>query len=697
MLTRMRWLLTIPSHTDDERRRADTLSLITWALILTALLLFPLGLTASSFAGQMVLPSAILGFVTALLVARFVHMSVGASVLIAVLLLGVFSSMLLAREPSFGLFYLPLSVLIATLTLHPRQIWLVLLANLLGIAVLCWVLPPIVWTVAGNQDMVIGSLVLLGTVTVISFLGAKTLTTTLDQLEETRSTLERTAIALAHSNLDLEAQVTVRTAELRQALAIQAEQAQALQLSLDDRQRAEQALIQERASLAQRVEERTAELSAANAALARAVRLKDEFLTTMSHELRTPLSAVLGMAQLLQQGVYGPLAPNHQRPLQQIEASGKHLLDLITDILDLAKVAAGRLDLTCSAVAVAALCQRSLEVLTPLAHKKRIAVSLRLDPAVPMIRGDERRLTQILVNLLSNAVKFTPDAGQVGLEVSGDRTQQVVRLTVWDSGVGIAEEDLPKLFKPFVQLDSRLARHYEGTGLGLALVARMVELHGGGISVTSTLGQGSRFTVALPWCEAFNDGQTVEESTPQCSQALSAAGSLATSITQQQLQAALHTPVPPAPAAHMPTLADEPVQPPARRPLVLLAEDNEATINVLSDALRYHRYQVVIARTGHEAIARAQERKPDAIVMDIQMPELDGLAAIGQIRADVALAHIPIIALTALAMPGDRERCLAMGANAYLSKPVNYSGPSCQDTDLGQNQWIALLSHAGNP
>jgi signal transduction histidine kinase len=453
----------------------------------------------------MVIPCAILGFLTALLLARFVHLTVGASVLIAILLVGVCSSILFAGEPSFALFYLPLSVLAAALTLHPRQIWLVLLANLLGVALLCWVLPPVVWTVPDNHNMVTGSLILLGTVTVISFLGAKTLTIALHQLEETRSTLERTAAALALSNLDLEAQVTTRTAELRQALAIQAQQAAALQLSLADRQRAEQALLKERALLARRVEERTADLSAANAELARAARLKDEFLTTMSHELRTPLTAVLGLAQLLQQGVYGPLAPKHQRPLQQIEASGKHLLDLINDILDFAKVAAGHLDLTCSAVAVVALCQRSLEVLTPLAQKKQIAVALQLDPAIQMICGDERRLRQILINLLSNAVKFTPDGGQVGVELSGDCMQQVVRLTVWDSGVGIAEADLPRLFKPFVQLDSSLTRQYEGSGLGLALVARIVELHGGSISVTSTLGQGSRFTVVLPWSEALDD------------------------------------------------------------------------------------------------------------------------------------------------------------------------------------------------
>jgi signal transduction histidine kinase/CheY-like chemotaxis protein len=404
----------------------------------------------------------------------------------------------------------------------------------------------------------------------------------------------------------------------------------------------EKALIDERALLARRVDERTADLSAANAELARAAMLKDEFLSSMSHELRTPLNGVLGLSEALQEEVYGPLNDQQRRSLYSIEESGRHLLELINDILDLAKIGAGKLELALEPASIATICQASLRLIKQLAHTKRLSVDLTLDPTVTLVHVDARRMKQILVNLLSNAVKFTPEGGSIGLEVAGDAARQAVDLTVWDTGIGIAQEQMAQLFQPFVQLDSRLARQYEGTGLGLALVYRMVEMHGGSVAVTSEVGRGSRFTVALPWHTANADAQARAPMEPDV--------------------------IVPAPRA---TGMSTRIIPP---PVVLLAEDNEATSTMIADYLGTRGYQVAVARNGTEALERAHDAYPALILMDIQMPGMDGLEAMRRIRATPTLAAIPMIALTALAMPGDRERCLAAGANDYLSKPVSLKG-----------------------
>jgi CheY-like chemotaxis protein len=260
-----------------------------------------------------------------------------------------------------------------------------------------------------------------------------------------------------------------------------------------------------------------------------------------------------------------------------------------------------------------------------------------------MIQADGRRLKQILVNLLNNAVKFTPEGGLIGLEVRGDIEHQMVNLTVWDTGIGISSQDVGRLFQPFVQLDGRLSRQYGGTGLGLALVYRMVEMHGGSVKVESEVGKGSRFTVSLPWHgdEGKVHGQPDIEMRRRKDQKIRERDQ----ETRNQKER-------------------EPVT-------ILLAEDNEANINTVSEYLTIKGYQVVAARNGVEALERARETRPDMIVMDIQMPEMDGLEATRRIRADADLSKIPIIAMTALTMPGDRERCLEAGANEYVGKPIS--------------------------
>ncbi len=529
------------------------------------------------------------------------------------------------------------------------------------------------------------------------------------------------------------------------------------------RRQAQMALEQERALLAQRVAERTADLSAANAALARAVRLKDEFLASMSHELRTPLNAILGLSEALQEQVYGPLNPDQLKTLHTIAESGRHLLNLINDILDLSKIEAGKLELQIDTVFVESVCQASLRLIREAANKKRLKVHSTLDSTVATLQADERRLTQILVNLLSNAVKFTPDGGSIGLEAAGDDEHAGVRFTVWDTGIGIAEEDMSRLFQPFVQLDSSLARQHSGTGLGLSLVYRMVDMHGGSIRVESQAGAGSRFSVLLPSRRpaeaaelvagtpaeapaivAIRRALVVEDSPAAAGQlvrylaelgaqatlhaveegvvdkaleiqpdvilldillpnpvgwdvlarlkaeprtrhiqvvivsvvddaargqALGAADFLVKPVSRQQLRSALSRLRPPAERAAPPAPALD--RPPHEQPLILLAEDNENNILTLSGYLQVKGYRLVVARNGGEAIERATEEKPALILMGVQMPGMDGLEATRHIRADRALGNIPIVALTALAMPGDRERCLQAGANDYLSKPVS--------------------------
>ncbi|MFN8501734.1 PAS domain S-box protein [Kouleothrix sp.] len=240
-------------------------------------------------------------------------------------------------------------------------------------------------------------------------------------------------------------------------------------------------------------------LRRANAQMQQAIRLKDEFLANMSHELRTPLNAILAFSEGLIEQTRGRLNQRQQAALASIEASGRHLLALINGILDLSKVEAGQLDLHIEPVWIADACQASMLFVRALADKKALTMAFALNDHTAMIEADPRRLKQMLVNLLSNAVKFTPPGGRVSLEVEADAVAGAVRFAVQDTGIGIASADLPRLFQPFSQLDSSLSRQHEGTGLGLVLVRRLAELHGGTVTVESTPGQGSCFRLILPY------------------------------------------------------------------------------------------------------------------------------------------------------------------------------------------------------
>ena len=381
----------------------------------------------------------------------------------------------------------------------------------------------------------------------------------------------------------------------------------------------------------------------ANLQLERAMRLKDEFLANMSHELRTPLNGILGFTQILMTGYRGPLNEEQKKYVRIIDSSGQHLLGLINDLLDLSKIEAGKLEINLETVIIADVCQASLSFIKEQATKKGIAIEFIQEPYVQTVTADMRRLKQILVNLLSNAVKFTPERGHVTLQVQSDFRHGCIEFTVSDTGVGIAPEDLQRLFTPFTQVDSSLTRQHEGTGLGLALVKHLAEMHGGSIVVESQVGQGSRFTVTLPWQPA-----------PEMQQAMDLLAKNDLPGTQAWTDA-----------------AGALILPAGSRGLVLLAEDNETNRIAMGDFLDTIGYQVRIAQDGVEALEIAGQILPDLVLMDIQMPVMDGLESIRRMRADPRLAATPIIALTALAMPGDRERCLDAGANDYLSKPVD--------------------------
>jgi PAS domain S-box-containing protein len=248
--------------------------------------------------------------------------------------------------------------------------------------------------------------------------------------------------------------------------------------------------------LEEKVAARTREIEEARDNLARAGRVKDEFLANMSHELRTPLNSVLGFADALLEGVFGTLDDQQQQILETMRDSGRHLLDLINDILDLSKIDAGRLEIDMRSICVNEVCQASLRMVRPMAFAKKLITWMRTDPRMPVVVADERRLKQMLVNLLTNAVKFTPNCGKVGIEAWTD--DNMVYFSVMDTGIGISPLDLRRIFEPFTQIDSSLARRHEGTGLGLALVRKLAELHGGHIDVDSEPGRGSRFSIVLP-------------------------------------------------------------------------------------------------------------------------------------------------------------------------------------------------------
>jgi PAS domain S-box-containing protein len=381
-----------------------------------------------------------------------------------------------------------------------------------------------------------------------------------------------------------------------------------------------------------------AELAAKNLELARANRLKSEFLANMSHELRTPMTSILGFSKLLSQLVYGDLNERQQLYVDQIHQSGEHLLSLINEVLDLSKVEAGQMDLNISEIHLGSLCNDVVKMVETQAGMKALKIQCEVPLDLPMLVADEIRVRQMLLNLLSNAIKFTPKGRAIGIRVN--QVAEQMQLTVWDEGIGISESQLSSLFQPFQQLENPLSKHYEGTGLGLALTQKLTRLHGGDVTVKSRSNQGSEFTLHLPI---------------NCRQATLRDG-------QHALQDA--------------TLADQtstqPPTPSITQP-ILVVEDNSMNAMLLQHMLTHWGYQVHHCADGQEVLTWLEGHHPALVLMDVQLPGLSGLDLTQQIRQQPQWQDIPIVATTALAQPQDRDRCLAAGMQGYLSKPINHA------------------------
>ncbi|QDZ39992.1 response regulator [Euhalothece natronophila Z-M001] len=405
-------------------------------------------------------------------------------------------------------------------------------------------------------------------------------------------------------------------------------------------------------------------LRQANEELAQASQMKSEFLASMSHELRTPLNSILGFADLLERQRKDPLSENQIKQIQAIKRSGEHLLQLINDILDLSKIEAGKTELELQPVVIHSLCNEGLRMVQPRADKKRIALSLELDYQIEIAQLDERRVRQILINLLSNAIKFTPEEGKVKLSGSlryGSQLLEEARpdhspvhsstpylcLEVSDTGIGIPKEKQSLLFRPFQQLDSSLTRRHEGTGLGLALTKRLAELHGGTVSVESEENKGSTFRVWLPLTELRAEKEETEI------------------IEEADSQEEINRP-----------LGQEKSQE-TDSPRILVVEDQPFNQALICQVLELEGYSVEVIYDGKtmqelmEAELRSRELLPHLILLDIQLPEVDGFEILHQLRQTPYWQDLPVIAITAMAMPGDRDRCLKAGANDYLAKPLH--------------------------
>ncbi len=385
-----------------------------------------------------------------------------------------------------------------------------------------------------------------------------------------------------------------------------------------------------------------------NVELEASSRMKSEFLANMSHELRTPLNAIIGFSEVLKDGLMGDLTDKQRGFIGDIFSSGNHLLALINDILDLSKVEAGTMMLDLESVPVASLFANSLSIIREKAAARHIRLGIDAAPELGSFQADTRKVKQIAYNLLSNAVKFTPEGGAVNLRVSRVPRSQVgqvsagwtgrafpladnpftefIKISVTDTGIGISPQGLEHLFKPFSQIDSGLARKFEGTGLGLAMVKLLSELHGGSVAVESEVGKGSCFTVWLP-LRAAEEGVTSVKA-------------------------------PPAPFVG--------ARPGSRTALVV--EDDFKSADLIRVQLEAQGFKVLHAASAEAGLALAMQEPMSLITLDIMLPNMDGWELLSRIKQVPALARIPIVIVSIVA---DRNRGFALGAAAVMQKPIS--------------------------
>ncbi len=403
--------------------------------------------------------------------------------------------------------------------------------------------------------------------------------------------------------------------------------------------------------LEEKVIERTRDLEKANRELDRSSKLKSQFIATMSHELRTPLNSILGFSELLMDEIFGPLTEKQKRHVTNIHNSGNHLLQLINNILDIAKIESGKMELHYEGFSVHQAVSEVETVIRPLADKKKQELITKIGEDVTLIKADKVKFKQVLYNLVSNAVKFTSEGGKIFIEMAlageGDlyftryknicpKKESCLRVSVTDTGIGIKREDHEKIFSEFEQVDSSFSRRYEGTGLGLALTKKLVELHGGDIFVESEEGKGSKFTVVLP----LFDLSAVEEEAMPIEPAV------------KKLEYSL----------------DMPKKRRGESPLILVVEDDPSTSELLTLHLAQGGYRVAHVYSGEVALSRIRETKPFAVLLDVMMPGKDGWEILQEIKSDPELKDIPVIMSSVV---DNLELGFALGATDYLVKPVD--------------------------
>ncbi|MBE2242547.1 MAG: PAS domain S-box protein [Burkholderiaceae bacterium] len=356
-------------------------------------------------------------------------------------------------------------------------------------------------------------------------------------------------------------------------------------------------------------------------------RAKSEFLSRMSHELRTPLNAMLGFAQLLELDERHPLAAAQRPWVVQIQSAGWHLLEMINDVLDLSRIEAGTMRLQPETLALPPLITATLALIEGAAERRGIVLTQQIDEDAARVHGDATRVKQILTNLLSNAVKYNHDNGRVHV-VARARDDDQVEISVTDTGLGMTAEQIESLFQPFNRLGREQSVH-EGTGIGLVISQRLAELMGGALRVRSTAGEGSSFILTLP--------------------------------------KALY-------ADTVPSGLDEPYTTSSgyHRRVVHYVEDNETNVEVMRGILSQRRQvQLEVSMTGLDAVAAMRRRRPDLILLDMHLPDIDGMELLRHLKADADLADIPVVVVSADAMPTQVEAALASGALRYLTKPVS--------------------------